>query len=384
MLAAGTVVVITGASSGIGRAVGLAFAHRGARLVLAARSAEALSQVARECTAAHPQAEAVAVPADVTDADAMTGLADTALARYGRVDVWVNAAGVGVLGRLDAVPPADVLRSWEVNVLGTLHGARAALRVMRGQGRGVLIDVSSVLGGAVTAPYMGAYAAAKAALVVLDEVMRQELIISGDHDVAVCTVLPAGVDTPFFQHSANHTGRRVRTLPAVATPERVARAVLHTAARPRARVVVGPGARLLPWAHALAPGLVRGLIRRRTEHGYLGAPGTAPVTTGTLYAPSGATAAVSGDRHAAARTAARRAFALAAAGAVGARFIAARSRTRVRTGSPTHVRIRPRARVGIGSPTHVRIRPRVRVGIGSPTRVRMRPHIPARRLSRRR
>ncbi len=318
--------MITGASSGIGRAVGLAFARRGARLVLTARSAEALGLVARECAAAHPRAEAVAVPADVTDAEAMVRVADTAVGLYGRVDVWVNAAGVGVLGRLDAVPLADVRRSWEVNVLGVLQGAQAALPLMRRQGHGVLIDLSSVLGGAVTAPYMGAYAVTKAALVVLDEVVRQELALSGDHGVAVCTVLPAGVDTPFFKHAANHTGRRVRSLPALATPERVARAVVRTAARPRRRVVVGPGARLLPWSHALAPRLVRRLVRRRTEHGYLGAPGTAPVTTSALYDPSGDTAAVTGGRHARARTAARRAVALAAAGAVGVGVLGARSR----------------------------------------------------------
>ncbi|MFF5454520.1 SDR family oxidoreductase [Streptomyces sp. NPDC012950] len=133
--APGTVVVVTGASSGIGRAVARAFAGYGARLVVTARSADALDEVAREC-AAHPRAEAVAVPADVTDAAATDRVARTALDRFGRVDVWVNAAGVGVLGRLDRVPPDDVHRLWEVNVLGVLHGVRAALPAMRRRGRG--------------------------------------------------------------------------------------------------------------------------------------------------------------------------------------------------------------------------------------------------------
>ncbi|WP_177181885.1 SDR family NAD(P)-dependent oxidoreductase [Streptomyces sp. TLI_105] len=302
----GTVVVVTGASSGIGRAVAAAFAARGARLVLAARSADVLAQVAGRCAGAHPRAEAVAVTADVTDFAATERVARTAVDRFGRIDIWVNAAGVGLLGRLDRVPPADVRRLWETNVLGAFHGARAALPVMRRQGGGILIDVSSVLGGAVVAPYMGAYAASKAALVTLDEVLRQELRLSGDTGVAVCTILPGGVDTPFFRHAANHTGRRVRSLPAVATPQRVARAVVRAAARPRRRVHVGPGSRLLPWAHALAPGAVRSLVRRRTGRVYLDAPGTAPITRGVLYEPSAATASVAGGRHAGVRTAVRR------------------------------------------------------------------------------
>lgn len=289
-----------------------AFARRGVTTVLTARSADALADVEQECAGAHPRARSAAVPADVADAGAMEGVARTALDRYGRIDVWVNAAGVGTLGLLDRVPPSDARRLWEVNVLGVLNGVRAALPVMRRQGSGVLIDVSSVLGGAVEAPYMGLYAASKAALVTLDDVLRQELALTGDDGVRVCTVLPTGVDTPFFAHAANRTGRRMRSMPPVATPERVARAVLGAADRPRRRVLVGPGARLLPLAHAVAPGLVRPVIRWRTEHAYLDGHGTAAVTTGGLYTPSGDTAAVSGGHHGGARTAARRTALLAA------------------------------------------------------------------------
>ncbi|MFC9732638.1 SDR family NAD(P)-dependent oxidoreductase [Streptomyces roseolus] len=322
----GLVAVVTGASSGIGRATALAFARRGARVVVSARSREALERVARDCRSAHPLAGAVAVPADVTDGAAVERVARTALARYGRIDVWVNAAGVGVLGSLTDVPLADVRRLWDVNVLGALHGARAALPAMRAQGHGVLVDVASVLGGVVQAPYMGAYAASKAALVALDETLRQELSLAGARGVAVCTVLPTGVDTPFFDHAANRTGRRLRSLPPVATPERVARAVLRTAARPRPRVAVGPGARLLPAAHAVGRRPTLGLIARRTHHHYLGPQGSAEDTEGRLRTPSGDSAAVRGGRAGGARTVARAASALGAA-ALAVRA-AARSRTR--------------------------------------------------------
>ncbi|MFF6776503.1 SDR family NAD(P)-dependent oxidoreductase [Streptomyces sp. NPDC012637] len=330
-------VVVTGASSGIGRATALAFARRGARVVVGARSPRVLERVARECRAAHPAAEAVAVPADVTDAEAVERLARTARARFGRIDVWVNAAGVGVLGRLSDVELADVRRLWDVNVLGALHGARAALPTMRDQGRGVVVDIASVLGGVVQAPYMGPYAASKAALVTLDEALRQELSLAGAHGVHVCTVLPTGVDTPFFQHAANHTGRAMRALPSVATPERVAAAVRRAAtrARPPRRVAVGPGARLLPAAYATLRGPTLRLIAWRTERHYLGRHGSADATRGRLWTPSGDSASVRGGRHAKARTAGRGLAMLGLAGAVA--VVGGRAATRTVSSPPgTH------------------------------------------------
>ncbi|WP_073815257.1 SDR family NAD(P)-dependent oxidoreductase [Streptomyces sp. CB02261] len=288
-------VVVTGASSGIGRAVALAFARLGARVVLAARSTVVLEDVARQCAAAHPSAGALAVPTDVADSGAVEALAAAALARYGRIDVWVSAAGVGILGGADGTPPEDVRRLFDVNVMGVVHGARAALPVMRRQGHGMLIDVSSVLGGVVQAPYMSAYAMSKAALITFDSALRQELALAGARGVRVCSVLPAGVDTPFFRHAANHTGRRLRTLPLLMSPERVAESVVRAARHRRRRVTVGAPALALTWGYAVAPGLVRTVIGRRTGHHYLSPPGETPLTTGTLYAPSGATAALHGD-----------------------------------------------------------------------------------------
>ncbi|MFJ3202854.1 SDR family NAD(P)-dependent oxidoreductase [Streptomyces sp. NPDC086989] len=137
------VVVVTGASSGVGRVTAVECARRGAHVVLAARSGVQLAEVARECRARG--GEALAVPTDVSDERAVEALARAAVRRFGRIDVWVNAAGVGILGRFDQVPLGQLRRVIDVNVLGAVLGARAAVPVMRRQGGGTLIDVASVL-----------------------------------------------------------------------------------------------------------------------------------------------------------------------------------------------------------------------------------------------
>nr|WP_281277932.1 SDR family NAD(P)-dependent oxidoreductase [Streptomyces globosus] len=178
----------------------------------------------------------------------------------------------------------EVRRLLDVNAVGALNGARAAVPVMRRQGGGVLADVASLLGAAVAAPYMGAYAMSKAALAAFDDVLRREPALQGESRIAVCTVLPTGVDTPFFRNAANHS-----------------------------RVPVGPYARSMAAAHALAPGLLRRGIARRTDRAYLDRGRPRLPQAGNLHTPTGARAALHGGRHGGARTAARRAAAAAAA-----------------------------------------------------------------------
>jgi NAD(P)-dependent dehydrogenase (short-subunit alcohol dehydrogenase family) len=135
-----SVIVVTGASSGIGRATALRCASAGAAVVLAARRAEALDEVARKCEAAG--AEALAVPTDVTDAGAVQALARRAVERFGRLDVWVNCAALTAFAPFQEIPLEDFRRILDVNVMGYVHGARAALPYLRDRGRGRLSRAS--------------------------------------------------------------------------------------------------------------------------------------------------------------------------------------------------------------------------------------------------
>ena len=253
------VVVITGASSGIGRATAHAFAREGARLALAARRAEALSDAARECEG-HGAHGVIAVPTDVTDADAVERLADQTVDAFGRIDVWVNNAGVVLFGRFEEVPVAAFRRVMDTNVHGYVHGARAALRRFRAQGgRGVLINNASIL-GLVGMPYASAYVASKFAIRGFSECLRQEL--QDSPGIHVCTVLPASMDTPIFQRGANYTPWRAKAVDPAYDPAVTAEAILGLAKRPEPERIAGGFGRLIALGAALAPGLLERFVAR--------------------------------------------------------------------------------------------------------------------------
>ena len=280
--------MITGASSGIGKATALAFAERGARVVVTARRADALAETVRECERRGTQA--LALPADVADEQAVEGVARGAEERFRRIDVWVNNAASGVYGRFEDVPSEAWRRALKTNVLGYVHGARAALARFRRQGSGVLINVSSVH-GAGGAPLASAYVSTKFAVRGLSESLRQEL--RREPDIHVCTVLPASIDTPFFQHAANYSGRRLKALRPVVAPDRVAAAIVRLAARPRREVVVGNAGRQLKATRTLAPPLYERLNAFLVENDSFGAE-YAPPTDGNLYEPVSTGAETSG------------------------------------------------------------------------------------------
>ncbi|WP_258804705.1 SDR family oxidoreductase [Pseudarthrobacter sp. NS4] len=279
-----SVVVITGASSGIGRATAFRCADKGARLVLAARSSKALEAVAGECR--KRGAKAIAVVTDVTDPGMVDNLAARAVSEFGRLDVWINNAAVGAFGRLADIPQTEFQRVLDVNISGYVNGARAALTRQVDQGSGVLINVASVV-GETPLPYSAAYSMSKAAARALSISLRSELALDGMSGVKVCTVLPATIDTPFYQHAANYSGRRAKAMPPVYTPERVAKAVVKLIVRPRRETVVGGlTGRLLVLQHRVMPGAVEAAIARQVDGNQLSRRQSAPTTAGNLHMAS--------------------------------------------------------------------------------------------------
>ena len=257
------VAVVTGASSGIGRATALEFARQGYDVVLAARRKEELDEVARACE--ELDASTLAVPTDTTDDKAVHALGDAAMQKFHHIDVWVNDAGVYLTGKFEDVPLEDMRRVFDTNFFGYVHGSHAALTEFRRAGKGTLINVSSVNASAPQ-PYLGIYSASKAAVRALDESLRMELRLDDMHrDIHVCTVMPASIDTNIFQNAANYTGQEIQALEPVYEPTYVARQIVRLARKPKREVIIGPAGKLMALQSAHLPGMYERQMSKFTK-----------------------------------------------------------------------------------------------------------------------
>ena len=251
------VVVITGASTGLGRAVARGAGERGARVVVAARNGEALDRAVDEIQRAG--SEALAVQTDVADLEQVRALVARAVERFGRIDTFVANAMVTVYAEAERLEPEELRRVIDVNFYGVVHGFWASLPHLR-EARGTFLHVSSALAYRGI-PLQAAYCSSKAACRTFLESARVELQKAGD-DVAVSLVLPGAINTPQFDRDRQKIGFQPQPVPPIYEPEPFAAAVLHCCEHPIRELPIGWGAQKLLWGQKLAPRAGDWMLRR--------------------------------------------------------------------------------------------------------------------------
>ena len=233
--ASGPVVVVTGASAGVGRAIAHRFSRAGWRIALIARDGDALDQVRREVE--EMGGTALVIPTDVADAQAVFAAAEQVASRFGAIDVWINDAMVTVFSPVWEMTPEEFRRVTEVTYLGFVHGTMAALRHMRPVGRGTIIQIGSALAYRGI-PLQSAYCGAKHAIRGFTDSLRTELIHEGSRISLSMIELPA-VNTPQFDWARTHMPRQPRPVAPVVQPEVIADTVFQAAHKPRREYWIG-------------------------------------------------------------------------------------------------------------------------------------------------
>jgi len=254
-------VVITGASAGVGRATAIAFGQQGYKVGLIARSREGLEGARADVEAVGSQA--LVLPADVADAQAVEQAAARAEQELGPIDVWINSAMLTVLSPVAEMTPEEYRRVTEVTYLGYVHGTLAALRYMRPRNRGTIVQVGSALAYRAI-PLQSAYCGAKFAIRGFTDSLRSELIHEGSHIRLTMVQLPA-INTPQFDWARNRMPKRPQPVPPIFQPEAAAQAILQAAQTAPRELWVGRPALMVILGNMLAPSLID---RKLAQQGY--------------------------------------------------------------------------------------------------------------------
>ena len=251
------VMVITGASSGIGLVTARMAARRGARLVLASRSPDVLQQLAKEIT--DQGGQAVFIDADVGKGDDVREIGQLAKDTFGGIDTWVNNAGISIYGKLLEVPAEEMRRLFDTNFWGVVYGSLEAARHLKERGGGALINMGSTVSDRAI-PLQGIYSASKHAVKAFTDALRMELEKDGV-PISVTLIKPGAINTPYTVHAKNYMEAEPTLPPPVYAPETVARTILHCAENPERDVFVGGGGKGISALGNYAPRLADKIMR---------------------------------------------------------------------------------------------------------------------------
>ena len=291
-------VVITGASAGVGRATARAFARRGARLGLIARGSNGLDAAAAEAKAAG--VEALALPADVADADAVENAARQVESALGPVDIWINCAMATIFAPVHEITPDEFRRATEVTYLGYVYGTMAALNRMRPRDYGTIVQVGSALAYRAI-PLQSPYCGAKHAIRGFTDSLRSELLHDRSRVRITMVQLPA-LNTPQFDWARNKMPYRPQPMPPIYQPRVAADAIVYAAHARRREVRVGTSTMLAILANKLVPGILDRLLAHRGYTGQLTREKADPSAPDNLFEPLAGDHGASGRFDATART----------------------------------------------------------------------------------
>jgi NAD(P)-dependent dehydrogenase (short-subunit alcohol dehydrogenase family) len=256
------VVALMGASSGIGRETALRFARRGAKVVASARCKEGLDSLVEEIRG--EGGEAIAVPADTSEFDQVKAVADRTVEEYGRLDTWVHLAAVGLFATFEQTTPEEFARVIDVNLMGQVYGAMAALPHLKREGRGALIHISSVEAKR-SFPFHSAYGASKHGIDGFLEALRVELKHEG-WPISVTQMMPGTINTPFFDKGRSKLGVKPVGIPPIYEPETVADIILYAAENPARDLVSGGAAQALIITQRLSPRMLDAVLATRAGY----------------------------------------------------------------------------------------------------------------------